>query len=128
MVKMNSNNNILLNETVEKLLDLLNQLEDQGNTIISDIKESTQNPIVKEKMKEKIKKFNELHNKINSILNSTNLNCLSSGLSYSTIIQFIEKHNKIVKKEADYNNKINTLAHDLNEISKTNQKIDKKKN
>ena len=76
---------------------------------------------------EKIKKFNELFNKINTNLNNSNLNCLVSKSKYETIIQFIELHNKIVEKEAAYNSKISSLAHDLNEISKTNQSAEKKK-
>ena len=50
-----------------------------------------------------------------------------SKSKYETIIQFIELHNKIVEKEADYNSKISSLAHDLNEISKTKQKVEIKK-
>ncbi|ORX86364.1 hypothetical protein BCR32DRAFT_265054 [Anaeromyces robustus] len=114
-------------EMVDKLLDLLTLLEEHGNTIINDIKESTEKPIIKEKMKEKIKKFNELFNKINTILNISNLNCLVSKSKYESIIQFIELHNKILEKEQAYNSKISSLAHDLNEISKTNQKIEVKK-
>ncbi|ORX43123.1 hypothetical protein BCR36DRAFT_374070 [Piromyces finnis] len=99
----NTNSNGQHTEMVEKLLDLLTQLEEQGNTIINDIKGSTQNPIIKERMK-------------------------VSQSKYETIIQFIDLHSKIGNKEAEYNNKIYSLAHDLNEISKTNQTTEKKNN
>ncbi|KAG4098657.1 hypothetical protein H8356DRAFT_1672226 [Neocallimastix lanati (nom. inval.)] len=119
---MSNNTNIITVEVVEKLLDLLVQLEEQGNIIIKDIKESTQNPIIKERMKEKIKKLNELFDKINTNLNSNNLNCLDSGTSFERIIQYITHHEKILDGELNFKAKIHNLAHDLNEISKTNKK------